>query len=133
MDTGTNFYLGQFYITPSTPFPDRLPVNAASLSSAQLTFRYSTNGSVSPQAPEFMGMVLTNSANLQFLVQFPDGSSLVVNRAYQKVTTAQLTRSQAFQGSLLVGVTNIPPGASVRLSRRSEERRVGKEGRSRGS
>ena len=117
MDTGTNFYLGQFYITPSTPFPDRLPINAASLSSAQLTFRYSTNGSVSPQAPEFMGMVLTNSANLQFLVQFPDGSSFVVNRAYQKVTTAQLTRSQAFQGSLLVGVTNIPPGASVMLSR----------------
>jgi len=96
MDTGTNFYLGQFYITPAPLSRIVCPSTRPACSSAQLTSDIH-NGSVSPEAPEFMGMVLTNSANLQFLVQFPDGSSFVVKPGVPEGDHAQLTRSQAFK------------------------------------
>lgn len=110
LNIGTNYYVGQVDITPSTIFTNSLLVEARSMSSARPLIFYSTNGAAGPGSPVFENRVLTNSARMNFFVQFPNGPAFSIAREYILAPDIRLTPSQTFKGLLAVSLTNAPPG-----------------------
>jgi hypothetical protein len=114
MQTGTNFYLGMLDVTPSTTFTNSLLVRARSTSSAQPTFFFSTNGAPGLGSPIFPGsMTLSNSAHMEFLALFPDGTMYNLARDYTLVPDVRLTDSQVFKGLLQISLSNAPAGTTA--------------------
>ena len=116
MDASTNYYQGQYYLTPSTTFTESLRVDAQSVSGVPMTVYYDTAGNVSTQSPIFTSQVISNSLSADFLVVFQDGPTFTTHRDYKLSPDMHLTASQAFAGTLNVSLTNAPPGASVQYS-----------------
>ena len=111
MQTGTNYYLGMLDVTPSTTFTNSLLVHARSTSTAQPTFFFSANGPAGLGSPIFQGnLILTNSAHMEFLALFPDGTMYNLSRDYTLVPNVRLTDSQVFKGLLEVSLSNAPAG-----------------------
>lgn len=104
--TDTNYFLAQFYITPSTVFTNKLLVQAQKLSEAPVQFQYAINEPVNVASPKFYDRFITDSANYNFLVSFLLGPTFTVSREYIRGNGATLTPSQVFNGSLWVNVTN---------------------------
>jgi hypothetical protein len=116
MYASTNYYQGQYYLTPSTTFTESLRVDARSISGVPMTVYYDTAGNVSTQSPIFTSQVISNSLSADFLVVFQDGPTFITHRDYKLSPDMHLTASQAFAGTLNVTLTNAPPGASVQYS-----------------
>lgn len=110
LNVSTNFYVGQVDITPSTTFTNSLRIEARSLSGVRPLIFFSTNSAAGPGSPVFEDQVITNSARLQFFVQFPNGPGFSVEREYLLVPDIRLTPSQTFKGLLVVSLTNTLPG-----------------------
>lgn len=110
LNVGTNYYVGQVDITPSTIFTNTLLVEARSMSSARPLIFCSTDGAAAPGSPLFENQVMTNSVRMNFFVQFPNGPGFSVEREYILAPDIRLTRSQTFKGLLVVSLTNAPPG-----------------------
>ncbi len=110
LNVSTNYYAGQVEITPSTIFTNSLLIEARSRSAARPLIFYSTNGAAGPGSPLFENQVITNSARVNFFVQFPNGPGFSVEREYILAPDIRLTSSQTFKGLLVVSLTNTPPG-----------------------
>ncbi|HOC54192.1 MAG TPA: hypothetical protein PKI20_01075 [Verrucomicrobiota bacterium] len=116
MDASTNFYQGQYYLTPSTTFTESLSVQAQSVSGLPMTVYYSMDGPASTQSPIFTSQVISSSLSADFLIVFQDGPTFTTHRDYRLSPNMQLTASQTFAGSLNVSLTNAPPGSTVLYS-----------------
>ena len=110
LSASTNYYVGQVDITPSTIFTNSLRIEARSLSSARPLIFFSTNGAAGPGSPVFENQVITNSARMNFFVQFANGPGFSVEREYILAPDIRLTPSQTFKGVLVVSLSNAPPG-----------------------
>jgi hypothetical protein len=109
LNAGTNYYLGQVEITPSTTFTNSLWVEARARSSAQPLIFCSTNETAGPGSPLFENQTITNSVHMSFLVQFPAGPAFNLTRDYLLTPDVRLTDSQVFKGLLVVTLSNTPP------------------------